>query len=178
MTRVSSLVAAAFLAASATQTPQTSERVVLEGRVKVDRIDRSTRSIIVRGENNQPIGVYVDPSMKIFDQLKTGDTVRVRVVESVVVAVVANAKPTVFADTTAAARKSGGDSPAEVLQQLKAIVTIESVNLTTQTVVYRGGDNRSVTRYAVDPRLLENLKKGDVVELTYTRQRAVELEKR
>jgi hypothetical protein len=30
----------------------------------------------------------------------------------------------------------------------------------------------------VDRKLLENLKQGDVVEVTYTRQRAVELEKR
>jgi hypothetical protein len=172
------VLAAAILAPPAMQTPQTSERVVLAGSVKVDRIDISTRSIMVRDENNQVFAVYVDPSMKVFDQLKTGDIVRVRVVDSVVVAVVRNAKPTVLEDTTAAARKAGGDSPAEVLQQLKAVVTIESVDLNTQTVVYRTGENRSVTRYAVDPHLLENLKKGDVVQLTYTRQRAVELEKR
>jgi hypothetical protein len=61
---------------------------------------------------------------------------------------------------------------------LKAVVTIERVDLNTQTVVYKTGDNRSVIRYAVDRKLLENLKQGDVVEVTYTRQRAVELEKR
>jgi hypothetical protein len=179
LTRVISLVlAAGILAAPAAQTPQASERVVLEGSVKVDSIDRSTRSMTVRSQDNQLFGVYVDPSMKVFDQLKTGDTVRVRVVESVVVAVVRNAKPTVFADTTAAARKAAENSPTEVLQQLKAVVTIERVDLNTQTVVYKTGDNRSVIRYAVDRKLLENLKQGDVVEVTYTRQRAVVLEKR
>jgi hypothetical protein len=48
--------AAAFLAAPAAQTPQASERVVLEGSVKVDRIDRSTRSMTVRSEDNQLFG--------------------------------------------------------------------------------------------------------------------------
>jgi len=166
-----------LISGAAAQQPQTSERVVLAGAAKVERIDISTRTVTLRGENNQMFAVYVDPSMKVFNELKTGDTVRVRVVDAVVVNVVRNARPTVVTDTTAEARKANPDGP-EVLQQLKAVVTIESIDLKAQTVVYKTADNRSVTRYAVDPHLLEGVKKGDVVELTYRRERAVELEKR
>lgn len=177
---VSKLLIGLCLAVSgvAAQQPQTSERVVLAGTVKVERVDISTRTVTLRGDNNQLFAVYVDPSMKVFNELKAGDTVRVRVVDSIVVAVVPNAKPSMPADTTAAARKASPAGSADVVQQLKAVVTIESVDLKTQTVVYRAANNQLMTRFAVDPHLLEGLKKGDVVELTYTRQRAVELEKR
>jgi hypothetical protein len=44
-------------------------------------------------------------------------------------------------------------------------------------VVYMGGDNRRVQRQVGDPRLLEGLKAGDVVEITYTRARAIGLQR-
>jgi hypothetical protein len=113
----------------------------------------------------------------VEDELRSGDRVRVRVLESVVVAAARpGGKPTVVTDTTAAARKERG-SESDVKQQLKATVTIESVDAQRQMVVYKAADNRSVTRLAVDPHLLDGLKKGDLVELTYTRERAIELEK-
>jgi hypothetical protein len=46
-----------------------------------------------------------------------------------------------------------------------------------QMVVYKGADNRQVQRQVRDPRLLDGLKAGDVVEITYTRERAIALER-
>jgi len=165
-----------LLLSGAVQQPNAIERVVLAGNARVERVDISTRSVTLRAETGATLAVYVDPQLKVFDQLRSGDQVRVRVLESVIVAMTHD-RPTIIADTTAAARKAG-DGSTEVMQQLKGVVTIDSVDHVNQTVVYHSADNRSVTRFAVDPRLLEGLKKGDVVEITYTRQRAVELEKR
>jgi hypothetical protein len=169
-------LAAGLLVAPAGQAPQSVERVILAGSAKIDRIDISTRMVTLRTDDNRLHSVYVDRALKSFDQLKVGDVVKVRVVDAVVVAVARNAKPSMVADTTAAARKASSDG-TEVLQQLKAVVTIESVDLNTQTVVYKLANSQSVTRYAVDRHLIEHLKKGDVVEITYTRERAVEIEK-
>jgi len=173
---LTTLAVAAALLTNAGPAPQTTERVILAGHAKVDRIDISTRMVTLRGDDNRLYSVYVDRSLKSFDQLKAGDTVKVRVVDAVVVAVVPNAKPAMVADTTAAARKASADG-VDVLQQLKSVVTIESVDLNTQTVVYKLANKQSVTRFAVDRHLIENLKKGDVVEVTQTRQRAVEIER-
>jgi hypothetical protein len=156
---------------------QDPKRVARDVLVGVARVDPFARSLTVRTDQGLLYTVYVGPELTAFDELKAGDTVRVRVVDSYVVAVRRDARPTVFQDTTAAARREGGDGPVEVVQQLKAIVTIESVDIEKRTVVYKAADNRSVMRFDVDPHLLEGLKKGDVVELTYTRERAIELEK-
>jgi hypothetical protein len=42
-------------------------------------------------------------------------------------------------------------------------------------ISYKGADNRSVTRMVTDGRLIEGLKAGDTIEITYTRERAIEL---
>jgi hypothetical protein len=65
-----------------------------------------------------------------------------------------------------------------VQQQLKAVVTVERIDPRMQTVIYQTGDNRRIIRQVADPHLLDGLKSGDVIELTYTRQRAIELQRR
>jgi hypothetical protein len=64
-----------------------------------------------------------------------------------------------------------------VIQQLKATVIVESVDMTTQVIAYKGADNRSVTRAVANRALIDGLKRGDIVEITYTRQRAIALTK-
>jgi hypothetical protein len=166
--------AAIMAAALVAQQPRTTTRVVLAGSARVERIDLSTRSLTVRTPEGIVHTVYVPRDLKIYDELKTGDTVDVRVEEEVIVALNPRGKPTVLVDSTAAARKaSGGET--EVLQQLKATVTIVSIDLPRQVVVYKTADNRQVMRMVADARLLEGLNAGDVIDITYTRERAIEL---
>jgi hypothetical protein len=176
MRLTATMVAMAAIMATAlvAQEPRTTTRVVLAGSARVERIDLSTRSLTVRTPEGIVHTVYVPRDLKIYDELKTGDTVDVRVEEEVIVALNPRGKPTVLVDSTAAARKaSGGET--EVLQQLKATVTIVSVDSRQQVVVYKTADNRQVMRQVADPKLLEGLKAGDVIDITYTRERAIEL---
>ena len=172
---------AVFLAAStlithAAQEPRSSVRTVAAISGRIDRIDNATRSLILRVGENQYQSVFVGPEVKIFNELKAGDNVSIRVQESVVVAARPNTRPTVLTDTTAAAKKENPSS--DVTQQLKAVVTIESVDAATSMIVYKTGDNRRVMRTVADPKLLEGLKAGDVIEISYTRERAIEVERR
>jgi hypothetical protein len=171
------LFALLMAASTASQQPVASTRDVLKLLARVDRVDRIGRTLTLRAENGLVHTVYVDPKLTLFDELKSGDTVRVHISESIVVAVRPDAKPGAVADTTAAAREAGGTQGTDILQQLKATVTIESVDMRTQMVMYKDGNKRTVARYVIDPRLLEGLKRGDVVEVTYTRARAIELER-
>ena len=148
---------------------------VVAGRI--ERIDPFSRSLVVRTAEGLANNVYVGPELKIFNELRAGDAITVRVTESVVVALRPNAKTTVVEDQTAAAKKGARGAGADVIQQLKAIVTVESVDAATLMVTYKGADNRRVTRQVSDRRLIEGLKAGDTVEITYTRERAIELTK-
>ena len=87
-------------------------------------------------------------------------------------------KPRLLADTTAEAAKQPREAAdPKVTQQLRAVVTIESIDRTTHSVIYKTADNRRIVRAVLDPRLLDDLKPGDVVEVTLTRERVIELQR-
>jgi hypothetical protein len=173
-TGLTSAIVAAVLSTALAQQPRTTTRVILAGSARVERIDLSTRSLTVRTAEGIVHTVYVPRDLRVFDELKTGDTVDVRVAEEVIVALNSRGRPTVLIDSTAEARKAAAGE-TEVLQQLKATVTIVTIDPQQQVVVYKTADNRQVMRQVADPKLLEGLKAGDVIDITYTRERAIEL---
>jgi hypothetical protein len=101
--------------------------------------------------------------------------VTVRYLESVVVHVRPNAQPSEARDTTEEARKAGGD---QVIAQTKAVVTIENVDVAKSLVTYRTQSGRQAVRVVNDKRLLEGLRPGDRVEVTLTRERAVDIQRK
>ena len=87
-------------------------------------------------------------------------------------------KPRLPTDTTAEAAKQPREAAdPKVTQQLRTVVTIESIDRTTHSVIYKTADNRRIVRAVLDPRLLDDLKPGDVVEVTLTRERVIELQR-
>ena len=177
------VVAVAILSASPLamlaqpQQPNTSVRETVTVSGTVERTDRSTRTLTLRTSPNTTQLVTVAPDVKLFDELQSGDKITVRLVESVIAEVRPGAKPSVPVDTTAKATPQDPSQRNEVLQQLKAAVTVESVDRNRNLIVYKTVDNRRVVRAVIDPRLLDGLKPGDVVEITYTRERAVDLQR-
>ena len=149
----------------------------------VDRIERSSRVVTLRspelGTFRRPgedgiQSVYVDPSVKVLDDLKVGDVITVRYVESVVVQVRPGAALSDARDVTAEAQKAGN---GQVLSQQKAVVKVESINPQSLSIEYRRQDGQKVLRQVQDKRLLEGLHVGDRIEVTFTRERAVSIEK-
>ena len=161
----------------ADQAPAQAPNVVTtESTVKatVDRIERSIRVVTLRQEGNVFQSVYVDPKVAGFDDLKVGDVVTVRYVESVIVQVRPGAALSDVRDSTEEARKAGD---GQVIQQMKATVKIEEVDSQGLSVTYRTQDNRRIVRRVNDKRLLAGIRPGDRVEVTMTRERALSIER-
>jgi len=178
LSALAALSSVLLVAASAgAQEPRASTRDVGAMTARVERVDVFSRSLTLKTADGIAHVVYVGPELAVFRELKTGDNVLVRIVESVIVEARPGAKTTAVVDTTAAAKKTPEAARGDVLQQLKAVVTIERIDLPTQMIVYTGGDNRRVQRQVRDPRLLDGLKAGDVIEITYTRERAIALQR-
>ena len=140
----------------------------------VDRIERSSRVVTLRSAGNVLQEVYVDPSVKAFDDLKAGDVVTVRYAESVVVQVRPGAALSDARDVTAEAQKGG---KTQVIQQVKAVVTVERIDPQGLSIEYRTKDGLKILRPVNDKRLLEGLHVGDRIEVTLTRERAVSVER-
>ena len=178
---VSQIVASALLSASLwagpdAQASNTSVRELETVTGTVERTERATRTVTLRTGPSTTHLVSVPPENKIFDELRTGDRITVRLSESVVVAVRPGAKPSLPVETTANASRVPS-AAREVVQQMKAAVTIESLDRGQNVIVYRTADNQRGTRRVLDPRLLDGLKAGDVIEVTYTQERAVDIQR-
>jgi len=154
---------------------QPPNEVTRESRmvVRVERVEPLTRIVIFRDQGGVAQSVYVDPAVTAFDTLKAGDTVTVRYLESVIVEVRPDATPGAVRDTTRAAREAGNEP---IDQQLKIVVTVESIDPKGPFVTYRTHDNRRLVRAVMDKRLLEGIKPGDRIEVTLTRARAISIE--
>ena len=140
----------------------------------VERIERSSRVLTLRDKDNATQTVYVGPEVTAFQDLKVGDLVTVRYIESVIAEVRPNAKLAPTQDTTQQARKAGDK---DVVEQWKAVVRIESIDSQRLVVTYRTHDNRIITHAVQDKALLEGIRPGDRVEITLTRARAVSIER-
>lgn len=161
--------------AGESQDPKSTVREVVTMTGTVERTDRSSRALTLRTSQNTTQTIYVAPEIPLFDELRNGDRITVRLYESVIVAVRPGLKPSVAVDTTASAKDA--TAQGQVLQQLKAAVTVESVDPKNNAVVYKTADNRRVIRTVADPRLLDGVKAGDVIEITHTRERVIDLQR-
>jgi hypothetical protein len=139
----------------------------------VERIEPSSRVLSLRLPGNILQPFYVDPAVKTFADLRTGDAVTVRYVESVVVRVRPNAPLSDLRDSTEEAREAND----EVLQQYQITVTIEQIDSQGLFIMYRGADGVKVLRGVSDKRLLEGLREGDRIQVTVTWERAVSIER-
>lgn len=144
---------------------------------KLDRVDKWGRTVTFRSPNGLVQVVAVPEELTIFDELRTGDLVKVRFRESYILEVKPGAKLETVTDTTAAARAERPDPNDQVQQQLTMTVRIDSIEPANGVVVYVTSDNRKVMRAVQDRRLLDGVKPGDVVAITFTRERAVSVER-
>jgi flagellar basal body L-ring protein FlgH len=142
-------------------------------RATVDRIQKPERVVTFRAEGNLFQNVYFDPTVKGFDDLKVGDVVTVRYQQSVVVKVNRNAKLSTARDTTAEAQKTD----PTVMQQLTAVVTVDSVDIANHQITYRTADDRKMAQAVDDTSLLKGLHSGDRIEVTLTRAKAISIGK-
>jgi hypothetical protein len=141
----------------------------------VDRVERPSRVVTFRAEGNRMWSVYVDPTVALFADLQVGDVVTVRYVESMIVQVRPGAQPSDVRETTEEARKEGGD---QVVAQFKTVVTVHDIDSQGLFVTYSTRDGVRAVRHVSDKRLLEGLHPGDRVEITLTRERAVDIQRK
>lgn len=145
--------------------------------VRIERVDTWGRTVTFRSAEGLLQSIHVPKELSIFDELEAGDRVRIRYRDSFIVQVKPGARLTVPADTTAEARAGQTDPGAgEVQQQITATIRVDRIDRAGSLIVYAGPDNRPVMRAVRDPRLLDGLEPGDVITVTYTRERAISVE--
>jgi hypothetical protein len=160
------------------QQPTGVAQQVFEVSGQVDRVDRVGRNITIKTGGTVPTSIYVGPDLAIFDQLNSGDVVIVRYYDAYIVELTPGSRMKPIENTTSEAQKNVQRPDVNVLNQMRLVVTIDAIDRATSTVTYHGADNRRVFRVVQHAQLLDNVKPGDVVTITYTRAQAVAITKK
>lgn len=185
------LVAAVFSAAALAQKPEAVGGAVIAsepGRAAVVRaaeisaqvvaIDKTTRTVSLKGPQGNVIDVVAGDEVRNFDQIKLGDFVVARYAQALTLELrktkVKAGEPTV---SEGAARAKPGERPAVAgVREVTAIAEVIGVDAKKSTITLKGPRGNVVTLDVQNPDQFKVVKKGDQVEVTYTEALALSVE--
>ena len=138
--------------------------------VKVKAIDHKTRMVTLERSDGSSATFHVSTEVRNLPQVKAGDSVNVTYYESLAFAVKKPAAGT--PGTTVAqgvARAEPGAKPGAVAAQVTTVtVTIVGIDKAAGTATIKGPEGKVLTVKARDPRNLDRVSIGDLVDVTYT----------
>jgi len=161
-----------------TAKPKVVDAVVVTVRGTVDAVDPEKKTVTLKGPKGNTLTLQVrDP--KKLEVIKVGDPVVARYYEALAIEVKkpGEATPGVTAEKAVATSKPGQTPAAMVGEQVTATVTVVGVDMKAHTVTVKGPEGNTETIKARDPKNIEKVKVGDLVEVTYTRALAISLDK-
>jgi hypothetical protein len=140
----------------------------------ITAIDKASRTITLKGPRGDEVKVVAGPEVKNFDQLKVGDTVQAKYVESLVLELKkGGGKPVARTEQTGAASAKPGEKPAAVGgRQVTVVGDVTKIDAATQTITVKG-PQRTVNLKVRDPEQFKLVAVGDQIEATYTEALAV-----
>lgn len=146
----------------------------------VEAVDHSARTVTLKDEEGQTQTVKVPEDVRAFDQVKKGDMVKVGYQESVAFNVHRKGEAKPEHRTTERMERTQGGEPGRVLEREEMVsAEVVSVDPEKNVLKVKGPQGKTRTINVADPEArerLKDLKKGDIVEMTYTEAMAVTLE--
>jgi len=154
----------------------------MTAKAQVVDIDKKNRTVTLKREDGTLADVQVGDRVKNFDKIKKGDQVVVTYHESVGLDLrkaEAGGPPSVTQGPSTVQLGQRGGKPSGVATTTQTITaTIESIDYGNRMVTLRGPSGNVRTVHVGDEvRNLDQIKKGDQVEATYTQAMAVSVEK-
>ncbi len=141
-------------------------------------IDKATRTITLKGAKGRILDIVAGDEVKNFDQIKLGDLVVARYMESLSLELKKTAKGSGIVTTSEeAARAQPGERPAVAgAREVTALAEVTAVNPKKSTITLKGPRGNSVTLNVHNPDQFKVVKKGDHVQVTYTEALALSVE--
>ncbi|MHB1218187.1 MAG: hypothetical protein ACYC1L_08325 [Alphaproteobacteria bacterium] len=168
-------------AANPTMTPLAAEAEEVDLMATVVSVDVPSRIVVLQNDEGKQAKVKVGDNVQNLDQVKPGDKVKLRYFESIAIDLRRNskAKPGVVAEQVSE-RAPAGQLPAGlVARQVTVTAEVTAIDLKKNTVTLKGPNgSHTVTAKKPDTQAaLKKLKKGDLIDITYTEAMAAEVTK-
>jgi Cu/Ag efflux protein CusF len=142
----------------------------------ITAINHTTRVVTLKDGQGNVEDVLCGPEITRFNELKVGDVVTFSYHAAVVYQIVKPGEKTAAAAGAGVVRGQGVKPSGAVAQQVKAQVTIESVDAAAPSVTVRTANGHRMTAQVEDKKNLEGLKAGDKVDVTFTEALMVTVE--
>jgi hypothetical protein len=152
--------------------PSREETVVRSFQARVVAIDHKTREVTLLSSAGERVSFQADEAVRNLDQVKVGDVLVGEVEQTLLVEARAatpeeQSTPAVVAE--AAARAPEGERPAGVyVRQVRALFTITSIDKAAGGGTLRDVEGQERFVKARDPAVLDRLRVGDTVVVTFT----------
>src|SRR4030095_16260881 len=135
----------------------------------VTAIDMKNRMVTLKGPEGNEFAVLVDPAVKNLAQVRVGDTVDATYIQSVALDFQKGDGIRMAMTTDAAASARAGQKPgAAALTQVTLVTNIWALDAAKGTVVVRGPYGHFTEVKLKDPALLNGVKVGDQMKMTFT----------
>lgn len=154
-----------------------SERTTVTGTV--ESIDQANRTVTIKRSDGETLTLKAPPEAKNFDQIKSGDSVRVEYLEAVAILVRTPSGPPQAGEKATITVAPKGEKPQAVATRtVELTAKVEAIDYDSRTVTLLGPQgNRKVVK--VDERVerLNEVKPGDEVVVRHTEAVAIAFSK-
>lgn len=164
--------------AAAEKMPGKGAATSVKVRGTIDAIDKDKGTITLKGPKGRTVTLEVRDRQKL-DVVKVGDPVVATYMEAVVIQALkaGTAAPGVTTQETRISSKPGETPAGAIGREVTVTATITAIDKKAQTVTIKGPEGNTETVKARNPKNLDAVKVGDLVEITYTRALAIALDK-
>ncbi len=160
---IATAVAIALVALPARAQVSDSDSVTM--KASIEAIDKTLRSVTLKGPRGNLVTVYADENFKRFDQLKVGDIVTATITVAVAARIrkAGDPEPKESKESSSIFKeKIGGKAYAEST----ITVSVEEIDRTAPSVTVKTSDGRVLSFRVKNAANLKNLKVGDQVDVT------------
>jgi hypothetical protein len=147
-------------------------------RGTVDAVDKEKGTVTLKGPKGRTVTLAVRDKSKL-DAIAVGDPVVATYIEAVAFQVrkAGSASPGVSVKEQRATSKPGETPAGAVAREITVTATIDAIDKKAQTVTIKGPEGNAETIKVKNPKNLEGVKVGDLVDITYAQALAVALDK-
>ena len=144
----------------------------------ISAIDKDAKTVTLKGPKGRTLTLDVQDPQKL-EAVKVGDPVVATYMEAVAFQIKkpGTATPSTTVQETRVSSKPGETPAGAIGQEVTVTATITEINKKAGTVTIKGPQGNSEAIKAKDPKNLDLVKVGDMVEITYARALAVSLDK-
>jgi hypothetical protein len=134
----------------------------------VEAIERSSRSLTLKGPEGRFLRITVPADVKRFDALNVGDTITARYYENIVLRVKAPGEKAVDTLNETTTPTPGSRPGATAAAQRTITATITAIDPSVPSITLSGPNNWKHSSRIADTAVLKQVKVGDRLDITWT----------